>query len=174
MLPQNVLTMRCTRIVLAHTMQHGGIRMAYKMAMSSPYKGMPFIWNISKHVGVLGSCPNAPEDVELVQLLIIERYKLSPPNTPRASGIGFLQYANGMVDVRTGFEIYWAGDHGKPLTDSEVISPAKYGSLSYGSGMWTIGWLNHKLHSVAPQVWGNIPNLCSPQLKLALTTKTSP
>lgn len=148
--------------------------MAYMMKLTPPYKGTAFIWNISKHVGVLGSCANMSDDVELVQRLIIERYKVAPSKTPRASSIGYLQSATGMMDVKTAFEIYWAGDRPKPVTYAEQISPAKFGSISYGDGFWTIGWLNYKLYSSVPQVWSNLPNICSPQLKMALLTKTSP
>ena len=148
--------------------------MAFKMQLAVPQEGMRFIWNISRHVGVLAESANAPEDVELVQRLIIERFKVSPSKVPRAPTIGSLRNATGIVDTITAFEIYFAGDGGKPLKDAERISPAKFGSINYGNGFWTIGFLNFKLFKVAPQVWENLPSICSPQLRTALLTKTAP
>ncbi len=148
--------------------------MAYKMKLSSPNQGMTHIWNVSSHVGVTGDCLNAVDDVELVQRLIIERYKVVPSKVARAGGIDMLMQASGYMDTQTGFEIYWAGAGSKPLSDAETISPARGGALSYGGGMWTIAYLNLKLHKHAPQVWANLPALCSPKLKSALLTKTTP
>jgi hypothetical protein len=148
--------------------------MAYKMKLNSPHQGMSYIWNISAPVGVLGGLPNMPDDVELVQRLIIERYKRVPPKTPRAGGIPFIQNATGEMDVQTGVEIYWAGDHSKRLDYAETISPARGGAISYGTGFWTIAYLNSKLFTHARTVWENLPDLCSPMLKHALLTKTAP
>lgn len=148
--------------------------MAYKMKLNSPYQGMTHVWNISTEVGVIGGCPNAADDVELIQRLIIERYKVAPSKTPRASGIGMLANASGRMDTQTGFEVYWASDHDKKGRDALKISPARGGAISYGSGMWTIAYLNFKLFKHAPQVWANLPELCSPGLKTALLTKTTP
>jgi hypothetical protein len=148
--------------------------MAYKMKLSAPYQGMPHIWNLSSHVGVTADCPNARDDVELIQRLIIERYKVIPSKAQRAGGIGRLTNASGQMDTQTAFDVYWAGAEGKPLRDAEKISPARGGSISYGAGVWTIGYLNWKLYKHAPQVWANLPALCSPTLKNALLTKTTP
>jgi hypothetical protein len=148
--------------------------MAYKMKLYTPYQGMPHIWNISAHVGVYAEFPNMPEDVELVQRLLIERYKRIPPKNPRASGIPFIQHATGRMDLQTGFEIYGAGNGGNTLDDSKKISPARGGSVDYGSGMWSIAYMNHKLFMHAQAVWEDLPNLCSPMLKNALLTKTTP
>lgn len=148
--------------------------MAYRMKLNAPYQGMPHIWNISKIVGVTGDCPNAADDVELVQRLIIERYKICPSKTPRAGGIGMLTNASGVMDTQTAFDIYWAGDGNKPEKDAEKISPARGGTISYGSGVWTIGYLNYKLHKHAPHIWANLPDICSPNLRNALVMKTSP
>lgn len=148
--------------------------MAYKMKLNSPHKGMAFIWNISAEVGVIGSSRNAADDVELVQRLIIERYKLLPPKTPRASGIGMLASASGRMDTQTAFDIYWASDHAKNVYDAEKVSPARGGSIWYGNGFWTIGYLNHRLFLLSQQVWAQLPELCSPALKTALLTKTTP
>jgi len=51
------------------------------------------------------------------------------------------------VAVKTAFKIDWAGDRPKPFTYAEQISPAKFGSISYGDGFWTIGW--RKISSIA-------------------------
>ena len=148
--------------------------MAYKMKLLHPIGGMTHIWNVSAEVGVLGTCPNLPDDVELVQRLMIERYKVSPSKTPRAGGIGMLTTATGSMDTQTAFEIYWAGESGKPLSSAEKISPARGGAVSYGSGYWTIAYLNNKLFQLAPNVWANLPTICMPMLRLALETKTTP
>jgi hypothetical protein len=147
---------------------------AYKMKLNVPYQGMPHIWNISAHVGVLAEFPNMPEDVELIQRLLIERYKRIPPKHARTGGIPFIQHATGRIDLQTGFEIYWAGKRDNTLEDSEKISPARFGSVDYGSGMWAIAYMNFKLFSNAQTVWENLPDLCSPMLKNALLTKTMP
>jgi hypothetical protein len=148
--------------------------MAYKMKLSVPYQGMPHIWNVSAHVGVTRDCPNQRDDVELFQRLIIERYKVVPPKISRAAGISMPVNASGQMDTQTGFEVFWAGDRNKPTSNSEKISPARGGSVSYGSGMWAIAYWNWRLFKAAPQVWENLPNLCSPSLKNALLTKTTP
>ena len=148
--------------------------MAYKMKLHSPCRGMPHIWNISREVGVLVTAANTIDDVELIQRLIVERYKVAPSKTPRAPGIGSLTAVTGQMDTQTGFDIFWAGDVDKKLSAAEEISPARGGTISYGSGYWTIGYLNLKLFTHAPQVWAMLPELCSPILKMALLTKTSP
>lgn len=148
--------------------------MAYKMKLHSPHEGMPHIWNISREVGVRGEAANCVDDVELVQRLILERYKVVPSKTSRADGIGWLTTVTGQMDAQTGFEMYWIGNSSKTLSDAEVISPARGGTLRYGSGFWTIGYLNWKLFAHAPEVWTMFPELCSPMLKAALLTKTSP
>ncbi|MBK9573282.1 MAG: hypothetical protein IPO43_11360 [Rhodoferax sp.] len=148
--------------------------MAYKMKLHMPCRGMPHIWNISREVGVKGTAANNMDDVELVQRLILERYKVAPPKQPRAGGIGWLTAVTGQMDTQTGFDIYWAGAESKPLSDAEEISPARGGTISYGSGYWTIGYLNLKLFTHAPQIWAVLPELCSPVLRMALLTKTSP
>lgn len=147
--------------------------MAYRMKLNSPHQGMTHIWNVSFDVGVVGDCLNAADDVELIQRLIIERYKVIPSKKPRAGGIGNLSVASGRMDTQTAFEIYWAGDEGHKLLAAERISPARAGALSYGSGQWTIGYLNFKLFKNAPQVWANLPELCSPFLKTALLANTT-
>ncbi len=148
--------------------------MAWKMQLNSPYEGMAFIWNISQHVGVVGECLNQRDDLELVQRLIIERYKVAPSKTRRATGIGWLNIANGVMDTQTAFEILWQGDTAKPLKDALKISPARGGNVDYGGGLWTIAYLNYRLHKSAPQVWANFPDICSPTLRTALLTKFSP
>jgi hypothetical protein len=146
---------------------------AYKMKLNAPYQGMAHIWNISRHVGIFASAANMADDVELVQRLIVERYKVIPSKTRRAAGIGSLMSTSGQMDTQTAFDIVWAGDENKPLRDAEVISPAKGGTIFYGGGAWTIAYLNVKLFKYAPQVWANLPEICSPALKAALS-KTSP
>ncbi len=90
------------------------------------------------------------DDVELIQRLIIERYNVIPSKAQRAGGIGRLMNASGQMDTQTAFDVYWAGDHGKPLGDAEKISPARGGSVSYGTGFWTIAFINIKLYTHAP------------------------
>ncbi|RYY61460.1 MAG: hypothetical protein EOO24_59055 [Comamonadaceae bacterium] len=146
--------------------------MAWKMKLNAPYKGMAHIWNLSAHVGVRAADRNDRLDVELVQRLFIERYKIIPPKVARAPKIGRIAVANGEMDAITAVEIYWAGAMSKPLSDAEVISPAKGGTISYGNGFWTIGYLNWRLFDANRQVWETLPDKCSPQLKAALLTKT--
>ena len=147
--------------------------MAWKMKLYAPYQGMPHIWNISRHVGVTDDSPNATDDVELVQRLIVERYKVVPSKGSRAGGIGNLATVSGVMDTQTAFDIYWVSDHAKSVYDAEKISPARGGTINYGGGFWTIGYLNWKLFKHAPQVWANLPDICSATLRTALLTKTS-
>ena len=161
-------------IALVFPPRDEGESMAYKMKLNMPYQGMPHIWNISRHVGVRDPAENLSNDVELVQRLIIERYKVIPSKVPRSPGIGSLSSATGQMDTQTAFDIYWAGDGGKPLRDAETINPARGGNLNYGSGFWTIAYLNFKLFKHAPQVWANLPEICSPMLRAELLSKTTP
>ena len=145
------------------------------MKLTMPYQGMPYIWNVSAHVGVnADKSKNTATDVELVQRLLIERYKAVPSKATRAAGIGSLASATGIMDTVTGFEIYWAGDLNGHLSDAEVISPARGGTVMFGKGMWTIGYLNFKLFKHARAVWEGFPALCTTALRTELTTKTTP
>lgn len=148
--------------------------MAYRMKLNVPFKGMTHIWNVSRPVGVIAPAANMADDVELVQRLIVERYKVIPSKVARAGGIASLTSTSGRMDTQTAFDIFFLGDRPKPHRDSELINPARGGTINYGSGMWTIGYLNVKLFMHAPQVWANLPETCSPMLKAALLTKTAP
>jgi hypothetical protein len=148
--------------------------MAYKMKLATPYKGMPFIWNISQKVGVRDSCENLRDDVELFQRMILMRIKY-PRKTLRPSSINDLTIATGEMDTQTGYEIYWWNGPEMTVADAEILSPAKNGQVSYGGGgIWKIVYLNHKLFTLNKNEWENFPDTCSAPLKLALTTKISP
>lgn len=150
--------------------------MAWKMQLAVPQGGMSYIWNVSQHVGVHSKCSNLPDDVELVQRLILHIHRYAPPNGPnrRAPSIGFLQVANGRMDSMTAFEILWRDRVVYQPDDDGIVSPARNGMISYGSGNWLIARLNAKAAELNRAAWEALPEQCSPPLKQSLLTKTMP
>jgi hypothetical protein len=144
------------------------------MKLNTPFRGMPFIWNISDKVGVLNDCANLRDDIELFQRLVLFRNKY-PKKIQRAAGIGELTIANGVMDTQTAFEVYYWTPGDQSIEDAQTLSPARNGQSSFGGGhVWKIIALNFGAFSRSKQDWENLPNECSATLKIALTTKTSP
>ena len=85
-----------------------------------------------------------------------------------------MSYVNGTMDLQTGFEIMYYGQPNGPLSDAMIISPAKGGNRSYGRFNWTIVDLNKDAFKADPDLWTNLPDMCSPLLKAALLTKKMP
>jgi hypothetical protein len=82
--------------------------------------------------------------------------------------------ATGTMNVETAFEFYHGGVLHRAMSESQILSPAKGGNVSFGPELWTIAYLNHRLFAGARAAWEDLPNVCSPILKAALTTKTAP
>lgn len=147
--------------------------MAWKMKLTRPYQGMPFIWNVSRHVGINNRCENHSVDVELVQrLLILHRSMTGAAN--RAPGIGFLTEASGRMDVQTAFEIVYTDAYTYDAENDGVVSPARDGQMGYGAGMWFIARLNFVLFERDRTRWEALPEVCTPTLRAALQVRTAP
>jgi hypothetical protein len=150
------------------TITFGVNTMAYKMKLKTPYKGMPFIWNLSGDIGDEESNKNFKTDVELFQRLVIANYKLKPTKRPVSSSIGQLT-GNGIMDGTTATYVYHVSLDSRTVGDARQINPAKNGTLSYGGPhLWTIGYVNHRLFNLDRAVWENFPQTCSPTLKQEL------
>jgi hypothetical protein len=151
--------------------------MAYKMTFSSPYNGMPFIWNISDQVGDRTSCRNNPTDVDLVALLLgaflisVVNKDLVHPDCQQ----NFL--INGKMDPNIAYWIRAANSE-----RSERFSFGEEGIISrargryYSDGTWTIVKLNQTMRAHMKWGWENLPGnpLCPPALATELLNKTSP
>ncbi len=143
--------------------------MASKLQLG-PSSPMPFIWNVSYHVGDNVSCQNQPTDVELVKLLIAETLcgnDMSWVN--RALRTPFR--IDGQMDLVLAYWIRALNDEvGASLSKRQagIISPAQ--GIGYGAGLWTIVKLNGLLRAAAPGVWQDLPNhrSASPQLRREL------
>ena len=143
--------------------------MASKLQLG-PSSPIPFIWNVSHHVGDSVSCQNQPTDVDLVKLLIAETIRgnrLSWVN--RALRVPF--QIDGQMDLALAYWIRAFNDEiGARLSPRQagIISPAR--GASYGGDLWTIVKLNGLLREVAPGVWQDLPNHrnASPQLRREL------
>ena len=131
--------------------------MASKLQLG-PSSPMPFLWNVSYHVGDNMSCQNQPTDVDLVKLLIVETIRgnnLSWVN--RALRVPF--QIDGRMDVNLAYWIRALNDEmGARLSPRQagIISPAR--GTSYGPDLWTIVKLNGLVREVAPGVWQDLPN----------------
>jgi hypothetical protein len=146
--------------------------MAYKMKLNAPYKGMPFVWNLSSAIGPLEEERNNKTDVELFQNLIRINTIHKPSQKPLRSTIAKIS-VNGIMDAVTGLYVYHAAYDETLVTDARRISPAKNGNASYGDGrLWTIVYLNYRLFSLNRAAWESLPESCSPMLKQELLTKT--
>jgi hypothetical protein len=131
--------------------------MASKLQLG-PGSPIPFIWNVSCHVGDSVSCPNQPTDVDLVKLLIVE--------TIRGNSLSWVNSAlrvpfqiDGRMDITLAYWIRALNDEmGARLSprQSGILSPAQ--GLGYGAGLWTIVKLNGLCREVAPGVWQDLPN----------------
>ncbi|MEP7364824.1 MAG: hypothetical protein ABI972_16335 [Acidobacteriota bacterium] len=150
--------------------------MAFKMAVGWNKEKLPFIWNVSKHVGCKAENPNAATDVELVQFFLSEMVKSGELGRLAHGGVRTPPLrVTGMMDAVTAFWIFYVELGGDPAaTHDGVVSPAR-GGIDYGVGYWAIAKMNIHFRRVFPEVWLNLDN--DPRLTMALRTelkRTSP
>lgn len=138
--------------------------MAHKLTLqNSP--NMPFIWNITQHVGDAPSCQNLPNDVLLTKILIGEWLRVAQPNINAACREPF-EVSAGM-NIRVAYWIRAVNEaHTTAGTGAAasmgwaakgILSPAR--GASFGNGnQWTIFRLNMALFERARPVWDNLPN----------------
>jgi hypothetical protein len=141
--------------------------MAGKLVLSAGNAaGMPFFYNVSKHVGPFKDNPNDPDDVQLVQFLIREGLKAKPPSAAR-SGLA-IPTLSGQFDPTTGFWISLAQQsfRSKPgVTIDGIVSPAR-GQQYHPGCPWVIFSINLRLFEAAPKVFLDLPN--NPELRPSL------
>jgi hypothetical protein len=143
--------------------------MAYKMKLTTPHKGMPFIWNVSAEIGPYEGLSNNKTDIELFQRLLITKRVYAPTKYPLCNAIHKIS-PNGIMDTITGLEVFNCACLDELVQHSRVISPAKQGKVSYNADrMWTIAYLNFRLFQLNRTVWESFPETCSPILKQQLT-----
>lgn len=121
--------------------------MACRLKFSQTNQGLNFIYNVSGHVGDARSCPNAPDDVQLVQFFIKELIPKFDPAGGRK--IKELPRVTGQFDALTGFWIYNVQSSNEEVVQVDgIISPAK--GVMYGVKAWTIAGLNYKYKQFFP------------------------
>lgn len=132
--------------------------MAYQLKFSYPQNGLPFLWNISAHVGCSASCPNKPTDVELVQFFLSELIGAGVIGTQANAATRLPKIAvNGKYDAITGFWLFYSetGGSSTAVVDG-IASPAK--GVVYGTGAWAIAKMNHAYKQMFPTLWENLKN----------------
>jgi len=134
--------------------------MAYKLILSqsNPVR-MPFIWNVSTHVGPAKRHPNRATDVELVQFLLAESLKRGWPDEPSTSGAAVPPVTvDGRFNAVLGFWIFYSQQcSATPAASVDgVVSPAH--GVMYGGGAWVIVRLNNYLWAADTTFWSKLDN----------------
>lgn len=132
--------------------------MAYKLNFAYPIEGMPFIWNVSQHVGCKVNNPNQATDVELVQFFLKEHIKSGVLGAKASRGAFEPKFAvDGKYTAAVGFWIFCSqlGGSESAVVDG-IVSPAKGGT--YGSGVWAIAKMNYHYKKMFPAEWANLAN----------------
>ncbi len=140
--------------------------MAYKLNFAYPIDGMPFIWNVSQHVGCKSGNPNYATDVELVQFFLREQIKAGLLGTQATQGAFAPQFAvDGKYTAAVGFWIFYSQLGGKESAVVDgIVSPAK--GTNYGAGAWAIAKMNFNYKKMFPAEWANLA--CDTRLSAAL------
>ncbi len=143
--------------------------MAYKLAVGYNKEKLPFIWNVSKHVGCKVENPNQATDVELVQFFLRELVNNNILGTKAHAGVRLPAIqVNGRMDAITGFWIFFVEQGGDPnAVHDGIVSPAK--GVDYGNGYWAIAKMNIHFQKHFPDAWLNLDN--DPRLSMALRTE---
>lgn len=149
--------------------------MAYKLIFPTPIDGLPFIWNISAHVGCKSTNPNYSTDVELIQFFLREQLKSGALGSKANTGSRLPDLpVDGKFTSVTGFWIFYTQLGGlDSATVDGVVSPAR-GGTSYGGGAFAIAKMNFNFKKAFPDAWQNLdkdPRL-SPALRAQLTRTT--
>lgn len=130
--------------------------MAFKLVFSVPDNTMPFIWNVSQHVGPLHENPNRRTDVELVQFFLKELVESG--HLGKTANAAVKQppiRVNGVMDAVTGFWICFA-QRGAQTADG-VVSPAK-GMMYSQVSAWSISKMNFVYRKQFGDKWQNLDN----------------
>lgn len=133
--------------------------MAYKLVTNNP--ALPFIWNVSSHVGHLDTCQNRRTDVELLQFMLSEMFH----QFPHTNGAAMEPQVrpNGKYDAALGFWIFRAQDQNQ--NRDGIVSPAKGTHFAAGHG-WVIAKINYHFKNTFPDRWANLDS--DPRLSPAL------
>ena len=148
--------------------------MAYKLMLAGSPFGMPFIWNVSKHVGPAKAHPNQATDVELVQILLAESIKRGWPDEAASSGVGAPPVTvDGKFNSVLGFWIFYAQRYDGPssATVDGVVSPAH--GMMYGGAPWVIAKLNNFLRFKDFNTWSKLDSDTRLSMELRSELKTT-
>lgn len=149
--------------------------MAEKLSFSFPVHGMSFIWNVSGEVGDRPTSANAPEDVNLVKILLHHFIRLAQPAVHVKCRQPFP--INGEMDLNTAYWIHYFNavhSHRGSFAEEGIISPARGGSFS-PNDTWSIVRINYNIFQRDPNCWQNLPDSpgVSPALRTALTRENA-
>ncbi len=149
--------------------------MAHKLTLQGN-ADLPFIWNISQHVGDSPSCANQATDVLLVKILLGEWIRVAQPSIHPSCQEPFLASAG--MNLRVAYWIRAANNTHEiagtgamanlSWSENGVLSPAQ--GSAFGANTWTIVRLNQFLKNRANSVWQNLPShpLCTGALRAEL------
>jgi hypothetical protein len=147
--------------------------MAYKLMTPQGGKDLPFVWNVSSHVGCAKTCANRHTDVELCQFFFRELATHGYiVETLTGTALRPMVQVTGTFDPVLGFWIYLQQDAPGVVSDG-IVSPAK--GIAYGSAMWLITWLNYQYRKAFPEAYQTLDKdvRLSPALRAELA-KTWP
>ena len=138
--------------------------MAYKLMLPGQPDGLPFLWNVSQHVGRLKNHPNRPTDVELVQFLVVENLNRGLLGFNGSPGSKAPPLAvDGRFTAILGFWIFYC-ELDMQSVDG-VVSPA-HGMVYGPRGAWAISKLNYWLSHADFALWSGLDD--NPRLSPAL------
>jgi hypothetical protein len=133
--------------------------MAYKLMLPGTPDGMPFLWNVSQHVGRLKKHPNLPTDVELVQFLIVENVNRGLLGFNGTSGSKAPPLSvDGRFSAILGFWIFYCECSASPTSPQQVdgvVSPA-HGTSYRAGAQWAIARLNKWLRDADYGFWSSL------------------
>lgn len=116
---------------------------------------IPFIWNVSGHVGDHQSRPNQPTDVNLVKYLFtaVRSFGHSSPMPP---GLVVTLPQDGRFDVSLAYSILRYQRSMRQVHPDGVISPAK--ATAQADSTWVIGRLNSSLFLSNRRLFESLPD----------------
>lgn len=139
--------------------------LAQRLKFASPDNGLAHIYNVSARVGAPKSCPNQPDDVQLVQLFLRDLM----PVMAKGSSIQQYPTLSGRMDAVTAFWIYHLqNSSGEITTVDGIVSPAQ--GVGFGQKVWFISGLNYKYNQYFPDRFNKLPENpeLSPSLRASL------
>ena len=145
--------------------------MAHFLAPQPPDPQLPVFFNVD---GAVGAAPaqNKREDVLLVQFVFYLIAKSpSPTIAPALLAAAQAVQLTGMADAATikAIRVHQESKR-QELPETVVdgrVSPAMGGGYSYGSGLWTITFLNNSVRNRHLDIWPRIDKIpgCPDELK---------